>query len=152
MSFRRERLPDPADFFEGQGLTLKGPGKWKTTECIFHGGSDSFRVNTENGAWVCMSCGEKGGDVLAFHMARTGDDFVKAAKALGCFDNDGRPSSTKPLPFSARQALEVLRFESLLCAVAACNVAQGVDISEEDRHRITQAAQRIETIAGAVAR
>jgi hypothetical protein len=151
MGFRRERLPDPVEFFEGQGLQLKGPGKWKTTRCEFHGGSDSMRVNTDNGAWCCMNCGAKGGDVLSYYMQHTGEDFVKAAKALRCFDDDGRTSSTKPLPFSARQALEVLRFESLLCVVAACNLAQGVAITEADRRRLTQAAQRIETIAGAVA-
>ncbi len=150
MSFRRERLPDPVDFFEGQGLTLKGPGKWKTTECIFHGGSDSFRVNTENGAWACMNCGEKGGDVLAFQMARTGEEFIEAAKALRCWDDDGRPSAVKPLPFSARNALEVIRLEALICAVAACNLAQGVDLTEADKQRLITAAGRIEFIASEI--
>lgn len=150
MSFRRDRLPEPADFFEGQGLRLVGPGKWRTAACEFHGGSDSMRINTETGAWVCMSCGEKGGDVLAYYMARTGAEFVEAAKALHCWEESGRPSAAKPLPFPARGALEVLRFEALLTAVAACNLAQGVPISDEDRARLLQAAGRIETIAGAV--
>jgi hypothetical protein len=67
MPFDRTLLPDPVTYFENQGLTLKGPrsAKWKTTTCNFHGGSDSMRVNVATGAWVCMSCGEKGGDVLA---------------------------------------------------------------------------------------
>lgn len=152
MSFRRDRLPTPVDYFDSQGVQLKGPGKWKTSGCGFHGGSDSFRVNTETGAWVCMACGEKGGDVLAFHMARTGDEFVEAAKALGCWDDDVRPSAVKPLPFSARSGLEVLRFESLLCAVAACNLAKGLALSDVDRSRLVEAAGRIEFIASEVAR
>jgi DNA primase len=64
-------------------LVLKGPAKWKTTECIFHDGSDSMRINSESGGWVCMACGEKGRDVLAFYMRRHGVDFVSGAKALG---------------------------------------------------------------------
>ena len=64
--FMRDRLPDPVSFFEAEGLTLTGPGKWKTTRCDFHDGSDSMRVNSESGAWRCMNCGAKGGDVLAY--------------------------------------------------------------------------------------
>jgi len=49
MSFSRDNLPDPTTYFEGVGLNLRGPGKWKTTRCEFHGGSDSLRVNTRDG-------------------------------------------------------------------------------------------------------
>ena len=82
MGFDRNLLPDPVSYFENQGLTLKGPNraKWKTTACNFHGGSDSMRVNTENGAWVCMSCGEKGGDVLAYEIKVSGAEFQDATK------------------------------------------------------------------------
>jgi len=151
MTFRRDRLPDPLDFFEGRGVTLKGPGKWKTGPCQLHGGSDSMRVHAESGAWCCMNCGAKGGDVLAYLMASTGLEFIEAAKELRCWEDDGRVLKQKPLPFSARQALEVLRFESLHVLVAASNLAQGVAITEEDRKRLLVAATRIETIAGAVA-
>ncbi len=51
MSFDRERMPDPVSYFEGEGLKLSGPGKWKTTGCTFHGGSDSMRINVASGAW-----------------------------------------------------------------------------------------------------
>ena len=88
-----DRLPDPASYFESQGLKLTGPrsAKWKTTECAFHGGSDSMRVNVHSGGWVCMACGAKGGDVLAYQMAAHGLEFVDAAKALGAWVDDGRP-------------------------------------------------------------
>ena len=40
---------------------LKGHGKWRTFHCPVHGdNSPSARVNSENGWWVCMSCGAKG--------------------------------------------------------------------------------------------
>ena len=68
MSFDRTHLPEPVGYFEERGLVLTGPAraKWRTTACTFHGGSDSMRINTQTGAWVCMAgCGAKGGDVLA---------------------------------------------------------------------------------------
>ena len=80
MPFDRSLLPDPVSYFENQGLALKGPrsAKWKTTTCNFHGGSDSMRINVVTGAWVCMSCGEKGGDVLAYEIKDGGREFVVA--------------------------------------------------------------------------
>ena len=85
MPFDRTRLPEPAGYFASQGLTLKGPHRspWQTTACSFHGGSDSMRVNVINGAFVCMNCGVKGGDVLAYEMQASSLEFVAAAKALG---------------------------------------------------------------------
>jgi hypothetical protein len=143
------RLPDPAAYFEREELPLKGPGKWKTGPCPFHGGSDSLRVNTERGGWVCMSCGAKGGDLLSFHMLRYGLPFVDACKALGAWTEDGRPHPARlaPLPFSARAALEVCRFEVLLVAVAACNLARGIELASGDRDRLVKAAGRLQFIA-----
>lgn len=154
MSLDRTSLPDPAVYFEGEGVPLKGPGKWKTGRCDFHGGSDSLRVNTALGAWVCMSCGEKGGDVLAFHMQRHGLEFVDACKAIGAWVDEGKPASARqaPLPFSARAALEVVRFETLLVAMAACNLAKGVELASGDRERLVKAAARIQFIAEGIAR
>lgn len=150
MAFDRSRLPEPLAYFEGEGLTLKGPGRWKTAACTFHGGRDSMRVNIGGGAWVCMSCGEKGGDVLAFHMRRHGLEFVDACRAIGAWVEDGKTSTARPLPFSARAALEVIRFEALLCAVAACNLARGIPLASADRERLVQAAGRIEFIASEI--
>lgn len=155
MTLDRARLPDTLAYFEREELPLKGPGKWKTGPCPFHGGSDSLRVNIERGGWCCMSCGEKGGDVLAFHMLRHGLGFVRACIDLGCWVQDaraGRPARHKPLPFSARDALEVLQFEALLVAVAACNLARGVQLAAGDRERLVQAAGRIRFIGEAIGR
>lgn len=154
MNFDRTLLPDPTTYFENQGLTLKGPrsAKWKTTTCNFHGGSDSMRVNVASGAWVCMSCGEKGGDVLAYEIKDGGREFVDAAKALGCWIDDGRPPTpTRPTPLSPRLALSVMAFESTLAAVAAGNVANGVTLTDADRTRLMVAANRINRLVEAFA-
>ena len=129
MPFDRTLLPDPVTYFENQGLTLKGPrsAKWKTTTCNFHGGSDSMRVNVATGAW-------------------------DAAKALGCWVDDGRPQvQTKPTPLSPRLALSVMAFESTLAAVAAGNVANGVALTDTDRARLMVAANRINRLVEAFA-
>ena len=146
MSFDRTLLPEPTTFYENQGLKLTGPrsAKWKTTACIFHGGSDSMRVNTASGAFVCMSCGAKGGDVLAYEMQSTGADFVKAAKELGAWIDDGKPHTPhKAAPLGPRAALSVMGFESTLVAVAAGNIAQGVALTDVDRARLMTAVGRI---------
>ena len=146
MTFDRKLLPDPVSYFENQGLKLTGPrsAKWKTTACRFHDGSDSMRVNTASGAWVCMSCGVKGGDVLAYELAVTGADFIEGAKAIGAWIDDGRHHAPqKPTPLSPRAALSAMAFEATLTAIAAGNVAKGVVLTDADRSRLMQAAGRI---------
>ena len=146
MSFNRDALPDAQTYFEERGLKLTGPSraKWKTTRCEFHGGSDSMRVNTKTGAWVCMAgCGAKGGDVLAYHMATDGVDFITAAKELGCWQDDGKPAPTRPAGLSARAALELLRPSVYLVFVAAGNLAQGVVLTNSDREKLADASAQI---------
>ena len=150
MSFDRTRLPDAAAYFDAEGLKLTGTGKWKTTACAFHGGSDSMRINTATGAWVCMSCGEKGGDVLAHHIKCHRLDFITGAKALGAWIDDDKlqtPQKPKPLPPGA--ALQVLAFEAMLTAVAAANMAHSVTLTDHDKARLLTAASRIIRIAEA---
>ena len=145
MAFDRRNLPDAVSYYESEGLKLTSRGKWRTTECKFHGGSDSMRINTDSGAFACMAgCGAHGGDVLAYHMAQHGLEFVEAAKALGAWIDDGRPTTQhKPSPLSPRQALEVLAVEANLVAIAAANVAHGVVLSQVDLSRVLTASGRI---------
>lgn len=143
MGFERDRLPDPRSYFESEGLKLGKGKKWVTTACNFHHGSDSLRVNLHTGSWVCMACGARGGDVLAYHQAAYGMEFVEAAKALDCWVDDGKPTPTKPAPFTPRQALEVLANEANFVAIAAGNVAHGVTLTQDDRDRLMTAAGRI---------
>ncbi len=143
MGFERDRLPDPRSYFESEGLKLGKGKKWVTTACNFHQGSDSMRINLHTGAWVCMACGARGGDVLSYHQAAYGMEFVEAAKALDCWVEDGAPRPAKPTPFTPRQALEVLANEANFVAIAAGNVAHGVTLTQDDRDRLMTAAGRI---------
>ncbi len=149
MTFIRENLPDPVSYFEAEGLKLQGKGRWRTTECTFHGGSDSMRINTLSGAWVCMAgCGARGGDVLAHQMAEHGLDFITAAQALGAWKGDGKPGKPhRPKPLPATAAIQVLAFEATLTAIAAGNIAQGVNLTHTDRDRLLVAARRINHVS-----
>ncbi len=154
MSLVRNHLPGAVEYFESQGYVFQErKGKWRTTKCI-NCGKPHFRVNTETGSGVCMTgCGAKGGDVLAFQMALHGQDFVTACKALGAWQDDPKDTAAprrRPLPFPARDALEVLEVEANLVAIAAGNVAHGVALSGGDRMRLMQAAGRIRQIARGV--
>ena len=147
--FERDRLPDPVSYYEAVGLKLTGPrsSKWRTTECKFHGGSNSMRVNVATGAFRCMNCGARGGDVLAYHMAESGLEFVEAAKALGAWVADGKTHKPqKPTALSPRAALEVLGFEATLVALAAGNLARGLILSDADRKRLLICAGRINRV------
>jgi hypothetical protein len=125
-----------------------GKGQWRTTGCKFHGGSDSMRVNLKTGGWICMSCGIKGGDVLAYHMAAHETDFVTAAKALGAWIDDGKPHTPqRPKALTASEALSALAFEATLTAVSAGNLANGFELTDIDRTRLFRACARINTIS-----
>jgi len=84
--FERERLPDPVAYFAGMGLRFYGRGRWRSALCQFHPDArPSLRINIETGAFRCMACGAKGGDVLDFHRARHGLSFAQAAQDLGAW-------------------------------------------------------------------
>src|SRR5215831_7521581 len=86
-AFQRHRLPEPADYYRGEGLRLVGLGEWRSASCPFHEDTrPSLRVRLDTGSFRCMVCGAHGADVLAFHMLRYGLRFVEAAKALGAWE------------------------------------------------------------------
>jgi hypothetical protein len=86
LRFDRRSLPDPVAYFECEGLRLVGRGHWRSALCPFHDDSHpSLRVNVKTGAFRCMACGAKGGDVLAYHRARHGLSFKQAAVDLGAW-------------------------------------------------------------------
>jgi hypothetical protein len=147
MPYEREKLPDPVSYYEYQGLNLRGSLKapWRTTECRFHGGSDSMRIKVANGAFRCMACEARGGDVIAYHMAAYCLDFVQASKELGAWVDDGeaQPRQYRPTPLSPRDALQIIEREATLIATAAGNIAQGIVLLDADRLRVMAAAGRI---------
>jgi len=52
--------------------------------CPFHPDRrpGSFVVNKMTGAYKCFSCGETGGDIIAFHMKANTLNFIDAFKQL----------------------------------------------------------------------
>jgi hypothetical protein len=148
MSFNRDQLPDPQDYYENTaGLKLMGRGPWRTTRCEFHGGKGTMRINLKSGGFMCMSCGEKGGDVLAYEMQLTGAEFIDAAKALDAWSDDGKQSTHKPSPVSARTMLEVIAFEVQIVALMAADLSKGITIADADKARLFEAASRITRVA-----
>lgn len=146
--FIRERLPDPVSYFEEAGLTLRGPGKWKTTRCEFHDGSDSMRVNSGTGGWVCMACGEKGGDVLAYTMRAQGLEFVEAARLLGAYVDDDKPNRGpgKPATLSARDSMEVISLSMLTALLVISDIRRGLIPTDSDWANFLDCAGRIEAL------
>ena len=148
MTFHREHLPAPASYYASEGLRLIGRGKWRTTSCVFHGGSDSMRINAESGAFRCMACGARGGDLLGYHMAAHGLGFVDAARALGAWVEDGKPRQfMRPSRLSARDALECIGLELCVCVIVISDARKGRLPTDNDWHRFLQAAGRVEHIA-----
>ena len=145
MPFDRDRLPEPLGYFEAQGLQFRErKGRWRTTRCDFHQGSDSMRVNTSTGAWVCMSCNAHGGDVLAYEMAAHGLTFIEAAKALGCWIDDGKPQHhRRPKALPAHEALELIESEARLVAIEAARMANGHPPTSDIKTRLLRAAAAI---------
>jgi DNA primase len=81
--FERAALPDPLGYFAQGGINLHGRGRWRSALCPFHNDhTPSLRVNVETGAFRCMACGARGGDVLDFHRHRYGLSFRQAARDL----------------------------------------------------------------------
>lgn len=87
MAFQRELLPPPAAYYADRaGLRLVGCGLWRSALCSFHEEQrPSLRINLETGAFRCMACGARGGDVIDFHRARLGLSFTEAARDLGAW-------------------------------------------------------------------
>lgn len=85
---KRSLLPMPQKYYSDTAqLKLSSHGIWRSAVCPFHDDtSPSLRINFEKGAFCCMACGAKGGDVLAFHMKLRGLSFIQAAKDLGAWE------------------------------------------------------------------
>ncbi len=150
MSFNKDLLPAPADYYEGQGLNIakRGSKGWRATNCPFCESRDNGNINTDSGAFHCWGCGAKGGDIVAFHMAMHGVDFVDAVKALGAWVGDGKPANrAKPMPISYRDGLSLIANEAQLIAIAGAAMRKE-PLTEQDFARVLQAAGRINYVLG----
>ena len=84
----RGSLPVPARYLWEQGLLAgKIRGEWAAIRCPAHkAGREahaSMRVSLADGHFRCMTCGAKGGDIIALHRLITGAGFVQAVRELG---------------------------------------------------------------------
>ena len=144
--YERDMLPDAVAFYESEGLTLIGPGKWKTTRCVFHGGSDSMRINTDNGAFKCMNCEQHGGDVLDYVMQWHGAEFMEAAEWLGATVDDGKPTKHKPkTTLSPAAALALVQSETWFICCTALATADAIK-NPADRARLIDATRAIQHV------
>lgn len=149
MPMVRERLPDPAAFYEAEGLKLIGRGKWRSAICPFHDDTDpSLRINTASGGFCCMSCGEKGGDVVAYLMQRNAWGFATAARALGAWiDGPSARHDEKPRTLPPRDAMDLIAFELLVILVIVTDIRRGVVPDDQIWQRFLEAVGRIHVIA-----
>lgn len=149
MTFDRDKLPDALDFYAHVVFREKR-GIWRTTACPWHGGSDSLRINTRTGAYRCMNCEARGGDIVSYLMAADGLSFEQAARALGAWtDRPGAPPGQQtPRRFSAADALSLLRQEAMLLGVLATDIAKGKPLSEKDAARLRVCCGRIQVVTG----
>lgn len=79
-------------------------------------------------------------DVDVHRAADVALDHVHAQRSAWAREN------RRPRALTARDALLALRFEAVLVWTAAQNVAEGVELTDDDRARLTLAAARIESI------
>ena len=76
----------PLDFYRHElpGASFKKHGWNDGGLCAFHADNKpgSFRVNLATGAFTCFACGTKGGDIIAFTMAKHNLNFPDALAKL----------------------------------------------------------------------
>jgi len=82
----RDQLPDPSQYYGGHVEKLTGPNRsgFAQGKCPFHDdhtASLSVNITDPRGGWRCFaSCGA--GDLVGFHMKRTGMNFCDAVREL----------------------------------------------------------------------
>ena len=96
--FNRANLPPPSAFYKqelGQLGRADSRGWVRCKQKCFNCGHGGFGVNLRSGGFYCLSCGVKGGDVLAFYMLRYRVDFVTAYRRLGACEDDPNPAESR---------------------------------------------------------
>ena len=74
--FNPQRLPLPLHYYQ-----------WGSVRCCFHEDTQpSLRINLNFGGFHCFGCGEKGGDIVAFHQRRYHLTFIEAVNYFGAWE------------------------------------------------------------------
>ena len=114
------------------------PGQWSAC-CPAHedrGPSLSVRENSDGAVLVHCFAGCSVDAVLGALGLVLSDLFPPRAKS-------GREPQRQPRLLTAPQALELLDAEATFIAVAAANIANGVNLTQPDLDRLLQAAGRV---------
>lgn len=136
---------DPIDLLlsrlEPFKLKRSGQGRWRAC-CPAHGGS--------NPSALSVAVGTDGRVLL---KCFGGCDTDSVVRALGLdiadlfprntFETGGAGAIRRRNLLGASQALQLLDDESMLVAIAAANLSNGIELSQADRDRLMRAAGRI---------
>ena len=145
---------DAGNFYQRElGLGLIFRNGWAEGGlCPFHDDqkAGSFRVH-EDGGYICYSCEAKGGDIIAFVMARYNCTFREAVKAI-C-ESEGiqeiPQAELKEMSDTAKRRvlrgmIHDLYHASLMVSIAANDLAKGKRLSNKDHHSLVAAADTAE--------
>ncbi len=122
----------------------RGPGRW-SARCPAHADkTPSLSVRELEDGRVLLHC-----------FSGCAVDSVAGALGLDVVDlfppRLGAGGGAAPLPkrglLTSGQALEILKFESLVIAAIACDMVKGAAISQADHERLLKASGRVQAIA-----
>ncbi len=87
--FNPHHLPAPIHYYRHLFPKLSAITGWVSVRCCFHEDArPSLRINLDFGGFHCFGCGEKGGDIIAFHQKRYQLTFVEAVNYFGAWEYD----------------------------------------------------------------
>jgi hypothetical protein len=143
-----ENLPDSIAYYESLGHVFSSKGEWMTTNCEFHGGSDSMRIHRTSGSFKCMNCGIHGGGIISYHMQRFQVDFLQACKELGVNlegSNNRPPDRPKPLP--PARAIELMSMEARIVWMLLTKIKAGKKLENHEIESLRTSTLQIVKIA-----
>lgn len=89
--FNPQLLPPPLHYYQSEfpGITITKKTGWLNVRCCFHEDLEpSLSINLDFGGFRCFACGEKGGDIVAFHQRRYHLPFIEAVNYFGAWEYD----------------------------------------------------------------
>lgn len=87
--FNPSYLPEPIHYYRHYFPQLPAITGWVSVRCCFHEDTQpSLGINLNFGGFHCFGCGEKGGDIVAFHQRRYHLTFIEAVNYFGAWEHD----------------------------------------------------------------
>ena len=75
----RDELPTPLFYYKKIFPNIVSGSEWVKVCCVFHNDRNpSLSINLKSGGYNCFSCGEKGGDIIAFHQKHFSLGFLES--------------------------------------------------------------------------